>query len=198
MVTPRRQGGQALVEFALVAPVLFLLLLMVLDFGRGLLYNEGMANGAREAARQGVLRYNNRSNLSAPSCSPCQVPGVVPVLDSLSGIGYGPPIFALSGSAGSPPWYGSYAGGGTPGQPGTLSLGPSAVANRMYVFVYELDPATGATTWATCDPCSGIRNGGGRLVVVDVKMRWQPDVLTSTGMSAAVTLDAQTVAREEW
>jgi len=198
MVTRRRRRGQALVEFALVAPLVLLLLLMVLDFGRGLLYNEEMANGAREAARQGVLRYNNRSNLSAPSCSPCQVPGVVPVLDSLSGIGYGPPVFALSGSAGSPPWYGSYQAAGSPGQPGRLSLDAGAVANRMYVFIYELDPATGATNWATCDPCSGIRNGGGGLVVVDVKMRWQPVVLSAVGMSPVMTLDAQTVAREEW
>ena len=87
-----------MVEFAVVGPVLFMVMMLVLDFGRGLLYNEQMANGAREAVRQAVLKYNNRSNLAAASCGTCQVPGVVPRLNTLAGIGYGPPIFALSTS----------------------------------------------------------------------------------------------------
>jgi TadE-like protein len=198
MVTGRRRlRGQALVEFALVAPVIFLMLLMVLDFGWGLFSNEMMANGAREAARQAVLRYNNRSNLSAPACSPCQVPGVIPLLNRLSGVAYGPPVFALSTSAGSPPWYGSYQPGPV-GMPGTNSLTASAATNTLYVFIYELDPTTGATHWATCDPCTGVRSGDGQLVVVDLKMRWQPIIFKYIGSGAAITLDAQTVAREEW
>src|SRR5438105_9014017 len=126
-----RQRGQGLVEFALVSPTIFLVLLMVLDFGWGLLCNEVMANGAREAARQAVLRYNNRSNLSAPACSPCQVPGVLPQLDALTGIGYGAPVFALSSSASSPPWYGSYQPG-QGGAPGTSSLTAGAATNTVY------------------------------------------------------------------
>ena len=186
-----------MVEFALVAPTIFMMLLMVLDFGWGLLINEVMANGAREAARQAVLRYNNRSDISAPACSPCQVPGVLPLLDTISGIGYGPPVFALSSSAGSPPWYGTYQPG-LPGVPGKTSLTAGAATNTLYVFIYELNPTTGATNWATCDPCSGVRGGGGQLVVVDLKMRWQPVILKQVGSSAAITLDAQSVAREEW
>jgi TadE-like protein len=197
MVTARRQRGQALVEFALVAPMIFLILLMVLDFGQGLLSNEMMANGAREAARQAVLRYNNRSNLSAPACSPCQVPGVLPLLNTMSPMGYGPPVFALSSGATSPPWYGTYEPGPV-GMPGKSTLTASAATNTMYVFIYELNPTTGATNWPTCDPCSGVRSGGGQLVVVDLKIRWQPVVLKYAGAAPAITLDAQTVAREEW
>ena len=192
-----RQRGQGLVEFALVSPTIFLVLLMVLDFGWGLLCNEVMANGAREAAREAVLRYNNRSNLSAPACAPCQVPGVLPHLDAMAGIGYGPPVFALSSSPGSPPWYGTYQPGPL-GMPGQITLSSSAAVNTTYVFVYELNPTTGATHWATCDPCSGVRTGGGQLVVVDLKMRYQPFILRYIGSAAAITLDAQSVAREEW
>lgn len=193
----RRQAGQALVEFALVAPMLILVLLVVLDFGLGLFIYTEMATGAREAARQAVLQYNSKSNTSAPSCSPCQVPGVLPQLQSIAGRAYGSPVYAPSTSATSPPWYGTYVAG-APGQPGKISLASSAQANTMYVFIYELDPTTGATNWATCDPCSGLRTGGGKLVVVDLKMLWQPTVLTYAGLGPSLTLDAQTVSREEW
>ncbi len=180
-----------------MAPLLIVILLVVLDFGRGLFYYTEMATGAREAARQAVLQYNDQSNLSAPGCSPCQVPGVLPQLQSIAGIGYGAPVYALSAGATSPPSYGTYQAG-TPGQPGTITLSPGALPNTMYVFIYELDPTTGATNWATCDPCAGLRTGGGKEVVVDLKMKWQPAVLAYLGGGPSITLDAQTVSREEW
>ncbi len=177
--------------------MLILVLLVVLDFGRGLFYYTEMATGAREAARQAVLQYNAQSNTTAPSCSQCQVPGVIPQLDSIAGYGYGAPVYQLSSSATSPPTYGSYTVGAL-GQPGTISLTAAAQPDTMYVFIYELDPLTGATNWATCDPCAGTRAGGNKLVVVDLKMRWQPAVLAYAGIGPTITLDAQTVSREEW
>jgi hypothetical protein len=192
-----RDGGQALVEFALIAPMLILILLVVLDFGRGLFYYTEMATGAREAARQAVLQYNAQSNTTAPSCSPCQVPGVLPQLTSIAGYGMGTPVYGLSSSATSPPSYGSYTPG-VLGQPGSISLTSAALPDTLYVFIYELDPITGATNWATCDPCSGTRTGAGRLVVVDLKMRWQPIVLSYAGGVTSITFDSQTVSREEW
>ncbi len=199
MVTePRRvQRGQSLVEFALVAPLVLLILLVVIDFGRGLFLSTEMGTGAREAARQAVLQYNAQSNRSAPTCSPCQVPGVLPQLQNIAGIGYGAPVFTLSASATSPPSYGTYQAGAL-GQPGTVTLSASAQPNTMYVFIYELDPATGATKWATCDPCAGLRSGGGKLVVVDLKMMWQPVIMTYVGGGPSIGFDAQTVSREEW
>jgi len=170
---------------------------VVIDFGRGILYYTEMATGAREAARQAVLQYNSRSNGSAPSCSPCQVAGVLPQVQALTGYGFGTPAYATSTSATSPPWYGTYQAGAL-GQPGQIALSSSAVANTLYVFIYELDPTTGATNWATCDPCTGVRNGGAQLVVVDLRMRWQPSVFAFVGGATSITLDAQTVSREEW
>jgi hypothetical protein len=201
VVSARRrhpQGGQTTVEFALIGTTLVLILLVVLDFGRGLLYFTEMATGAREAARQAVLQYNNRSNMTAPGCSPCQVPGVLPQLQLLTGFGMGTPAYALSPASTSPPWYGTYVPAATPGQPGQISLAPAALPNTLYVFIYELNPVTGVTNWATCEPCDGLRTGGGQLVVVDLKMRWQPTVFAFAGGAPAITLDAQTVSREEW
>jgi len=45
----RASRGQALVEFALVGPILLLLLLCGLDLGRGIFYYSQLAEGAREA-----------------------------------------------------------------------------------------------------------------------------------------------------
>lgn len=198
MVSARRRGrGQALVEFALVAPILILVLLVVLDFGRGLFYYTEMATGAREAARQAVLQYNAQSNTTAPTCSSCTVPGVVPQLASIASFGIGAPVYSLSSSATSPPSYGTYAAGAL-GQPGTIGLAASALPDTLYVFIYELDPIAGTTNWATCDPCAGTRTGSGKLVVVDLKMRWQPIILSYTGAATSITFDSQTVSREEW
>jgi Flp pilus assembly protein TadG len=53
----RRLGdsGQALVEFALVAPILLLLVLGIVDFGRAFYTYHVMVDAAREGARVGVI-----------------------------------------------------------------------------------------------------------------------------------------------
>jgi Flp pilus assembly protein TadG len=47
--------GAAAVEFALVAPLLFLLILGMVEFGRMLMVQQILTNGAREGARKAVL-----------------------------------------------------------------------------------------------------------------------------------------------
>lgn len=51
----KRRAGAAVVEFALVAPLLFLLILGSIEFGRGMMALELVANAAREGARKGCL-----------------------------------------------------------------------------------------------------------------------------------------------
>ena len=50
----RRQSAQSLTEFALILPVLMLILLGVVDFGRVFYYWTSIANAAREGARYGT------------------------------------------------------------------------------------------------------------------------------------------------
>jgi len=50
----RRQSAQSLTEFALILPVLMLILLGVVDFGRVFYYWTSIANAAREGARYGI------------------------------------------------------------------------------------------------------------------------------------------------
>ncbi len=47
--------GQALVEFVLVAPIFFLILFAVIDFGRYVYYVQTINNAAREGARYAIV-----------------------------------------------------------------------------------------------------------------------------------------------
>ena len=56
----RRSRGQALVEFAFVAPIFFLLLFAIIDFGRYVYYVQILNNAAREGTRYAVV-HGSRS-----------------------------------------------------------------------------------------------------------------------------------------
>jgi TadE-like protein len=70
--SPERWGGQALVEFTLVAPMLFLLILGVFEGGRYVLFLETLANATREGARFAIV---NGEHVACPS-GPLQPPEV--------------------------------------------------------------------------------------------------------------------------
>ena len=63
---PRRHShGQSMTEFALVAPLLFLILLVTIDFGR-LVYTYGViTSSARDSARALSLKINQATDCSA-------------------------------------------------------------------------------------------------------------------------------------
>lgn len=199
MVTSKR--GQGLVEFALVAPVLLLLLFILLDFSRGIFAYSEMSAAAREAARQAVLQYNRDSNLgSSSTCiSPCDVPGVVPVVKRLAAFGYSVQ-FSPSQKLTTLPSYGTQTGGGG-STPLTISL-TGASYNTVYVFAYELD---GSTTgrWDCADPnaqkqCLPVRTNGHNMIVVDLKMNWRPVLFRLLNVPLGIPFDAQTVERMEY
>src|SRR6266542_5065485 len=55
---PAGTRGQAMVEFALVFPILMLLLVAVFDIGRGVFSYNSITNAAREGARLGVVNQD--------------------------------------------------------------------------------------------------------------------------------------------
>lgn len=59
--TARRDArrGQALVEFALVAPIFFMLLLGIVETGRFIFYYETLNNATREGARYAIVNGAN-------------------------------------------------------------------------------------------------------------------------------------------
>jgi hypothetical protein len=80
LAPPRRRArGQALVEFAIVAPVFFLLPFAIIEAGRFMLFYETLNNATREGARYAIVNGGNTlgcpSGPAAPNSTPCDVPG---------------------------------------------------------------------------------------------------------------------------
>ena len=59
------QSGQAMVEFALVVPMFLLLLFLIIEGGRFILYYETLNNATREGARYAIV--NGINTLGCPS-----------------------------------------------------------------------------------------------------------------------------------
>ena len=76
------QRSQALIEFALVSPVLLLLLFGVIDLGRAIFYYDTLNHAAREGARAAVRASNqlptNADVLTAVSAQMLGVPVTAP------------------------------------------------------------------------------------------------------------------------
>jgi hypothetical protein len=201
----RKQASQALVEFALVAPVVLLIIGATVDMGRGLLLYGLLSGASRDIARQASLEYYSGSNLLPPDCTalatPCTLTSLVTGAHLLDPLG-GTVVYADSGASSSPPVYGTYAANADPTQPGTITL-TGASTNAVYVFIYEYDPSGANPTRWSCPACaaasgSAVRTPGNQRVVVDLKLRWRPVLATFLGIPAAIIFDTQTVSRIEF
>ena len=200
-----KSRGQALVEFALVAPVVLLIIGATVDMGRGLLLYGLLSGASRDMARQASLEYYSGSNSLPPSCTalatPCGLTSIVTgahLMDSLGAT----VVYLDSTATGAPPTYGTYSANADPTQPGTITLSAAATNNTVYVFIYELDPTNGGTRWScpSCAAASGraVRIPGHQRVVVDLKLKWQPVLARFLGIPTAIVFDSQTVDRLEF
>jgi Flp pilus assembly protein TadG len=75
----RTRLGQALTEFALVAPIFFLLLFAIIEAGRFVFYYETLNNATREGARYAIVNGANTLGCStgdpAPGTTSCDPTG---------------------------------------------------------------------------------------------------------------------------
>lgn len=62
-ITASQNRGQSLVEFALILPVLVLLLMGVFDFGRAIYAFNAVSNAAREGARTAIVDQSSASGV---------------------------------------------------------------------------------------------------------------------------------------
>ena len=58
-MTNSKPKGQSLAEFALILPMLLLVVMGIFDFGRGIYYYSAVHNAAREGARYGAIDHCN-------------------------------------------------------------------------------------------------------------------------------------------
>jgi len=72
---PRR--AQALVEFALVAPIFFVMIFAIIDFGRYIYYVQILNNAAREGARYAIVHGSNSFQPSGPTADDANVASTV-------------------------------------------------------------------------------------------------------------------------
>jgi TadE-like protein len=197
------------VEFALVAPVVLLIIGATVDMGRGMLLNALLQGASRDTARQAALSYYSGSNTLSPDCTaltvPCTLGPVVKgahLLDPL-GVKF---VYLDSNAIAAPPAYGTYVANVNPQLPGTITLTAAAVSNTVYVFIYELDSTPGNPNprWScrtvACINANGVavRTPGHQRVVVDLKLKWQPVLARLLGIPAVITFNSQSVARMEF
>lgn len=210
-----------MVEFALVAPIVLLLIGATVDFGRGVLLYSLLAGASRDTARQATLPYYSASNTLPPDCtalppaSKCGLKSLVTGAHILDALGVSV-VYQDSSAFGSPPQYGTSSvytpNLVDPTQPGTIVInGPTN--NTVYVFIYELGPGGSSKPRFLCptlacantvDPVTGLpygaaaRTAGHQEVVVDLKLFWQPVMGRFLGIGAAIPFDSQTVDRMEF
>jgi Flp pilus assembly protein TadG len=65
----RNRRGAAAVEFAMVAPLLFLVVLCSIEFGRAMLVKQVLTSASRVAAREASLRHATLSSVTAAAQS---------------------------------------------------------------------------------------------------------------------------------
>jgi hypothetical protein len=203
----RRQRAQALVEFALVAPVVLLIIGATVDMGRGLLLHALLQGAARDTARQAALVYYSGSNTLPPNCTALTTACSLRSLDSgahlLDPLGVSV-VYLDSTAISSPPAaYGTYLANADPTQPGTITLTGGTNPNTVYVFIYELDSSGGPTPRWSCPTCAAangaaVRTSGHQRAVVDFKLKWQPVMAKFLGIPTVITFDAQSVVRMEF
>ena len=90
----RRRLGATVTEFAIVAPVFFLIVLGSFEFGRAIMVQQILTNAAREGARQAIVENAVAADIEASVTSyldSTTVAGVTVTVDpsSLQTIGFG-------------------------------------------------------------------------------------------------------------
>lgn len=194
-----------MVEFALVAPVVLLIIGATVDMGRGMLMYALLQGASRDMARQAALGYYSGSNVLPPDCTalttPCSGNSIVNGAHMLDSLGATVVYNDSASISAAPSAYGSYSGGSTT-SPGTITL-VSPSPNTVYVFIYELDSTGGPNPRWSCPSCAAangvaVRTTGHQLAVVDLKLQWQPVLARFLGIPTLITFDSQTVIRMEF
>ena len=94
----RQRRGAAVVEFAIIAPIMFMLVFGIIEFGRAMMVQQLLTNASREGARRAIVESATAAEvttlvnnyLTSTSIAGATT-GVSP--DPLSGAGLGDPVW---------------------------------------------------------------------------------------------------------
>jgi len=93
----RADRGQTLVEFALILPILLLMLIGIFDFGRAVFIYNAISNGAREGARYGIIHPTDVAEIEARAVAQTALidlgdPNLTITVETPDGTGRGDPL----------------------------------------------------------------------------------------------------------
>ena len=93
----KQRRGAALVEFAVVSPLLFLLILGTVEFGRMVMVEQILTNASREGARRAILEQSTASEVESAVADylvGASISGATVAVspESLKSVGFGDPV----------------------------------------------------------------------------------------------------------
>jgi len=179
------QAGQAMVELVLVAPILFLVLLGIVDFGRAIAYDNEVTNAAREGARVAILASNPCNTIIANSHGDCST-------TSGTGVTVCQAIQNEAPLVGASQWASCVDGIQIkPFPPCTTNC--TSYSNKAYV---ETDSSASCTTPGSL---STPRQAGHNAIKVTVVYYFRPlTALLTPFFNNGFFLSSSTCARQEW
>lgn len=190
-IAPRsmRRRGQSAVEFALVAPLLFLLMFGIVDFGRAMYYQNEITNAAREGARIAILASNPCNSIYGDPSGDCALPSATPA---------GPTVCSAAEASGSLIANWTCGDNTSTATPNTMPT--SGSPGHAYV-----DVAQGSTSTcpAPSSSASGVnttpRSSGNLLISVTIHYYFQPITpIISSFFPSSFYLSSTVCARDEY
>jgi Flp pilus assembly protein TadG len=82
LIGDRHSRGQSLVEFALILPILLILMLGLLDFGRAVFAYNSVSNGARTAVRVAIVNQDPAAITAAAEAEAFGLPSIAVAFDN--------------------------------------------------------------------------------------------------------------------
>lgn len=180
-----RRRGQAMVEFALLAPVLFLILFGIVDLGRAVFYANELTNASREGARIAILASN-----------PCNTKVANPAGDCSKSSGTGVDVCsAVENEANLIPT-GSWTCGEKTAAVPPCTVGCAANANLAYV---EVDSLASCTTTPSSTSSNTPRSAGHNAIKVTTTYYFRPLTgVVGVFFPSNYYISSTTCARQEW
>lgn len=181
-----------MVEFALMAPMLFLVLFGIIDFGRATFYSNEITNAAREGARVAILASNpcntqvanpsgNCTTSSGSGVTVCQA--VMNEANLIPGANWNNCVDGTSRMSAVPPC-------------AAPTVDCSLNANLAYV---EVDSLASCTTTATQSSRDTPRPAGNKAIKVTIVYYFRPLTgLIGVFFPSNFHLTSTTCARQEW